>query len=713
MPRSMKRTGGLLVAVSMVLAGWSAADAGHAAPRAAAAVDRADAIRQLDAMGDSGSAGIPPAQARALTAAAEDDLTGDITFSTPSGTFQGQVSVQLSTAVAGAQIRYTTNGSLPTASSTVYQGALTFTGTTQLRAQAFVDGAASGAVGTALYVARAINATHDLPLVVIDSYNGGKPTKEDRDSAVMVLAPQNNVTTLAQAPAVATRAGFHLRGQSSSNFEKAPYRLEFHDNADEDVDYPVLGMPADSDWVLRGPFPDKSLVRDAFAYGMGRDMGLKAPRFSFVELYLNTDANPLASDDYRGVYLLVETIKRSPDRLDIQKLKKSELTEPAVSGGYILQFNLMASEPPTLTCTRRQPSDACWSDLEVVEPNDLQPEQQTWITNYVQKFHDSLRGANPSDPSTGYPAYIDVDSFVDRIIHNELAREGDSYMRSTHFYKDRGGKLTAGPLWDYDLAYDSVPMGGTSAVQGWQYAGFGGAFGTSDWFTKLMADPAFLAKVKTRWATLRQGIFSDAQMTARVNALAAVLTNAAARNFQRWPNLNTATVGGFRTQTTQTWQQQLTLLTTFLSQRAAWLSSTSGWGGGTVPVTPQPTTARPTTPAPTTPAPTTARPTTPAAGNGCTVAYTIANQWDSGFQADVKVSAGAAAIRGWTVTLTFANGQRVNQSWNATLATAGTTVTATNVSHNGSVAAGGSTSFGFIGSWSGTNSVPTASCTAT
>jgi hypothetical protein len=680
-PRSRVNRIGILAVVSVVIAGMSIGDFGQALPRAKAA---------------------PPA-----VAAAAEDLTGDITFSVPSGTFQGQVSVQLSTTIADAQIRYTTNGTVPTASSTLYTGsALTLSATTQLRAQAFVGGAASGAMGTSLYVARSINANHDLPLVVIDSYGGGKPTRDTRDAAVMLMAPENNASTLAQTPTIATRAGFHLRGQSSSNFEKAPYRLEFWDNEDSDADYPVLGMPADSDWVLRGPFPDKTLIRDAFAYTLGQDMGLKAPRFRFVELYLNTDNSPMAADDYRGVYLLDETIKRSPDRLNIQKLKKTDLAEPEISGGYILQFNLLASEPPTLTCTRPTQQTPCWSDLEVVEPKDLEPAQQTWITNYIQKFHDSLRSANPSNPQTGYPAYIDVNSFIDRIIHNELAREGDSYMRSTHFYKDRGGKLVAGPLWDYDLGYNAVPPfgggGANAAVQGWQYQGFGGGFGTSDWFQKLMADPTFLAQVKARWRTLRQGVLSDAQLIARMNSLSTPLTNAAARNFQRWPNLNTVQVGGFQTQTTQTWQQQLTMMQTFLTQRAAWLDSASGWGGAAVAGAPA-TQVRAGS----------AITTAADVSKGCTASYAVTKQWQSGFQAGVKVSAGKAAIKGWKVTVTYADGERINRSWDGKFSTSGSTVSVTNTADNGALAAGADVGFGFTGTRTGTGSVPTLTCTAT
>ncbi|MET7372009.1 cellulase family glycosylhydrolase [Micromonospora arida] len=120
----------------------------------------------------------------------------------------------------------------------------------------------------------------------------------------------------------------------------------------------------------------------------------------------------------------------------------------------------------------------------------------------------------------------------------------------------------------------------------------------------------------------------------------------------------------------------------------------------------------PTTPPPTTPPPTTPPPTTPPPAGGCTATYTVTNQWQGGFQGEVRVTAGARAITGWTAGWTFANGQRVTQSWNVALTSSGTTVTARNTDYNGRLAAGASASFGFLGSWTGTNSLPVVSCTA-
>jgi mannan endo-1,4-beta-mannosidase len=139
----------------------------------------------------------------------------------------------------------------------------------------------------------------------------------------------------------------------------------------------------------------------------------------------------------------------------------------------------------------------------------------------------------------------------------------------------------------------------------------------------------------------------------------------------------------------------------------------AGIFGGGGPTTPPPSTPPPSTPPPSTPPPSTPPPSTPPpTGRGCTAAYAVVGQWPGGFQGDVRVTAGSTAISGWTVTLTFADGQRVTQAWNATATSSGSTVTARNAGYNGTLAAGAGTTFGFLGSWNGTNSAPAVSCTA-
>ena len=140
-----------------------------------------------------------------------------------------------------------------------------------------------------------------------------------------------------------------------------------------------------------------------------------------------------------------------------------------------------------------------------------------------------------------------------------------------------------------------------------------------------------------------------------------------------------------------------------------------GSGGGTASPSPSASPSRSST-SPSTPAspPVSASVTTPPAGTRtCSASYAVTGQWAGGFQADVKITAGTSAISGWTVRWNFGNGQQISSAWGATVTSSGTAVTAANAAYNGSVGASASTSFGFIGTWTGSNAVPTLTCTAT
>jgi hypothetical protein len=521
------------------------------------------------------------------------DKTGAVTFSVPSGTFQGQLSVELS-AVAG-EIRYTTDRTEPTVSSQLYSEAIPVTATTQIRALAFVDGVAAGPVGTALYVARAFDKTHDVPVVVLDSYGQGKLDSMAREfEDVAVMAWPAAAATLSGAPETASHAGYHVRGQSSSYFEKAPYRVELRDGSNEDKDCPVLGMPEESDWALIASFPDKALIRNAFVYDLGRDIGLTSPQVRFAEVYLNHEARPLAETDYVGLYQVVETIKNQKNRLNLQQLEETDVGLPTISGGYIFKFEWRAAEAPLITCTGAQAT--CFRDLEVVDPNPITAEQNTYLTQHLVAFNDVLHSATLADPSTGYRSYIDVPSFVNHVIVNEITRNMDAYIRSQYFHKDRDGKIVAGPLWDFDL---TMGVGGyfeNDLAEGWQYEqALERDQYSSDWFNKLIAEPAFRTELVARYQELRQGALSEAQIDTRIAKVSAGLGPAAARNFARWPILTSECVpeaqnpgpgpipgGGpcplgngpsFKTSTADTWEGQVQAMRTWLLQRLAWLDT--------------------------------------------------------------------------------------------------------------------------------------------
>ncbi|GLH96479.1 cellulose binding domain-containing protein [Phytohabitans aurantiacus] len=166
----------------------------------------------------------------------------------------------------------------------------------------------------------------------------------------------------------------------------------------------------------------------------------------------------------------------------------------------------------------------------------------------------------------------------------------------------------------------------------------------------------------------------------------------------QWTGFNTATDTGDGVHPNNSGNQKIA---------AKWFPPLAQALSGVTPTTPPATTPPVTTPPATTPPV-----TTPPAPRGCTAAYSVVSQWQGGFQGEVRVTAGSSAIGGWTVTWTFGNGQRVTQAWNATVSSSGSTVTARNVGYNGSLAAGASATFGFIGSWTGTNTAPSVSCIA-
>jgi hypothetical protein len=428
-------------------------------------------------------------------------------------------------------------------------------------------------------VARSSDATHDMPVLVLDSFGKVPSSDVDErdyvDAAVLGFEPVAGATSLTSPPRLAAHGAFHVRGQSSSRYDKKPYRLELRSADTTDRDCAMFGMPSESDWVLHSPFPDKSLIRNAFVYSLGKEMGLTAPRTALVELYVNSDGQGLDSADYQGVYLLVETIKNQKSRLNLQQLKPADTMLPARAGGYIFKFEWMVAnlEQP-LPCPSGQSN--CWNYVEVVDPKPWVPEQQQYLTEYLQQVVKALHSATPSDPTTGYPAFMDVDSFVNMVIISELTRNLDAYVRSHYMHKDREGKLMAGPLWDYDLIAGVGTSGGTPnlATTGFQHEASQSRIAvTVDWYPLLVKDASFQKLLVARYKQLRQGVLSDAELTARMTKLSTGLAGGAGRNFKKWNNLTTARIGNFQTPTADTWEGQLTAMRTWLTARTAWLDT--------------------------------------------------------------------------------------------------------------------------------------------
>ena len=331
--------------------------------------------------------------------------------------------------------------------------------------------------------------------------------------------------------------GIEIRGQSSQMFPKKSYSVEIRNEAGEDSTVALLGMPAESDWVLYAPYSDKTMLRNALTYYFGAKLGQWQPRFRFCEVYL--DGN------YNGVYLLIEKIKRDKNRVDINKLKVDEVSGDDLTGGYIVRVDKLDgltaddyfySYPQTTFMNARRYAFSYYYP----KAEDIVAEQKNYIHNFITGFENMLNGNQFADPVSGYPNYIDILSFIDVQIMSELGNNVDAYRYSTYFYKDKdsdGGKLFAGPLWDFNLAYGNVDYAPDFlATDKWVYTHFGpDEPNCMHWWFRLMQDEPYRKELFDRWTELRNSSFNNDSLSNYIDEQVEMLGDAIDRNFKRWP----------------------------------------------------------------------------------------------------------------------------------------------------------------------------------
>ena len=336
-----------------------------------------------------------------------------------------------------------------------------------------------------------------LPIILIET-NGQTIPDEPRITAWMgVIDHPGEVNSLKDSlNAYNGQISIEWRGSSSRMFPKQSYSLETQDSLGENNNIPLLGLPAENDWVLYAPYSDKSMMRNVVAYKMWRDMDHYSPGTKYCELFLN--------GDYKGVYVFMEKIKRDKNRLNIAKLDSADLTGDAVTGGYIIKIDKTDEagiEGWTSYPSPRYPG-APLNFIQYVYPKYefLMSEQIVYIQYFMQQMESTLAAAGYDDPVNGYVKYIDGGSFADFLLINELGKNVDGYRFSTYMYKDKdskGGKLIMGPVWDFNLCFGNVDYGIQECWDpnnGWVYQG-----DRIFWWKRLMEDVNFKYRVQQRW----------------------------------------------------------------------------------------------------------------------------------------------------------------------------------------------------------------------
>ncbi|MFM1558003.1 MAG: CotH kinase family protein [Roseibacillus sp.] len=469
----------------------------------------------------------------------------------PAGiTFATTVNVSMTSPTPGGVIRYTTNGTVPTETSTLYTGPIVLSASTRVRARAFIPNFSPSPTTSETYFrlsADLLSFSSDLPIVVIDNFGAGGFPGAGGSFQSMVMAvfdrqPRTGRAALTNAPELITRGGAHKRGSSTAGQSKPNLRIESWGEVDqEDVSIDLLDFPRESDFILYAPYHyDRSGARNPFIFELSRQLGQYAVRTRFVEVFANTGGGNLSySSDYHGVYVLMEAVKRDDSRVDIVNIGPGDNTAPEVTGGYLWKID------------RGSPSFSAGGQgsqvLEDPDASEITGAQDTYIKGYINSFGSALNGGNFTDPLLGYAPYIDCPSWIDHHMLNVLAFNVDAFRLSTYLHKDRNKPIMKGPIWDFDRSMESYD-GRDNNPQTWGSTG-GANFFQYGWFNRLFDDPDFAQKWIDRWCELRQPgrEFSDAHMFAILDGYAAELNEAMPRNYARWtsvPPSNGGSVAG-------------------------------------------------------------------------------------------------------------------------------------------------------------------------
>ncbi len=483
----------------------------------------------------------------------------------------GPITVTLTTPSEGATIYYTLNGSdpflqvRPRPSGTEYTGPIQITSTTTLKAIAWRPGWCASPVHTQRYVFVGSDLREfasPLPIAVVDTLGRGVSTRPVAGYGYFIDTGDEGTAVLTDEIDFSGRVGINVRGKSSSGFSKHQYHLETWDAQNDDTDVSILGFPAESDWVLQGPYSDKSLMRNVLAYRWSNEIGEYAPRTRFIELFLNTRDDVISMNDYVGVYVFMEKIKIAPERVDITEIEPGDNAVPEVTGGYIIKKDKFDSDDVTFRTSKGQ-------NLIYADPNghDLSQQQRDWILDFFNAFEAALYGADFQDPVNGYPAFIDVDSFIGHHIIVELCKNIDGFRLSTYMHKDRNGKLRMGPVWDYNLS-----LGNANYLNGWNATGWyysqldNGAY---PYWRRLYEDPEFRLRYADRWFAARRGPFTSERLLQMIEDYATLLEEPAARNFDRWNILGRYVWPNWFI--ADTFREEIDWMKGWLAQRLTWM----------------------------------------------------------------------------------------------------------------------------------------------
>ena len=343
----------------------------------------------------------------------------------------------------------------------------------------------------------------------------------DRISAHMdIVDHETTYNHAGDAPTISTDIEIHVRGRSSRAFDKSSYAIRLQNPDGSNNPQAVMGMAAHHEWILYGPYLDKTLLRNYMWYNIGGEIMDYAPNVRFCEVLLN--------GGYQGVYVMLESITAGDDgaRLDLTVDAKGN-----TFSGYLLRLDLeVVEDEDTLKDINHFTSytKRTQHELEIIYPgaSNLTPEIAAEINQDFSDFEKALYSYDYDDQKYGYPAYIDTESFIDYFLINEFTCNYDAGWLSTYIYKDTSGEYRM-CLWDMNSACDNYQERSMVDPQCFQMQ-------NRLWYFMLMKDKDFTDALIDRYRELRKTYFSEEYLDRYIDETVAYLGDAVARNYEVW-----------------------------------------------------------------------------------------------------------------------------------------------------------------------------------
>ncbi|MCB2205757.1 CotH kinase family protein [bacterium] len=421
---------------------------------------------------------------------------------------------------------------------------------------------------TLFHAAGELSAQHvefvssNLPIVILDTQ--GTPIPDEPKIRAHMGIVKNHGVNCTHHPCNHFNGSIdiELRGNSSQTYPQKQYLLETLDAEGEEDNVPLMDFPKEHDWILFAPYVDKSLMRDVLVYETARQMGWYASRTHYCELVLN--------NEYQGVYVLLEQIKRDKDRVSISKLDASITEGDARTGGYIVAIDHNGREGD-IGFPGAEDSIGYFVYWHVYpKSKNLNIHQRWYMQDLIRDYENVMRSDEFADPGTGYPAYLNIESFVDYILINEWCNNVDGFVASLYLHKDRNSidhRIVAGPVWDFNLAFGNANYNDAMLTTGWR-----SHYGRVPfWWHRLLEDPAFVARLSARWRELRTGVLATAKLEHRIDSLVVLLNEAQQRHFTRWELLGTSVWPNYFVG--DTWAEEISYLKQWIHDRSNWMDA--------------------------------------------------------------------------------------------------------------------------------------------